>query len=253
MVNDMDIKEKIWIKFYRLKKFIAPTKISSREYVRFLKLNGLSIGEGTYFFDPARTIVDVQRPWMLKIGNFCKITSNCTILAHDYSYSVLRRSHNDIIGGAKRTCIGNNVFLGIGTIVCMGADIGDNVIIGAGSVVTGPIPSNSVAAGNPARVICSLDDFYVKRKAKVVNEAKEYAYYFNDKYGTNPSESQMELFFSLFLPRKDNILKECAIRTALSGDDEYEVIDTFYSTNSIFDGLDDFLNSINNNRTLSKE
>lgn len=50
-----------------------------------------------------------------------------------------------------RVHIGQNCWLGTNTIVM--ADIGRNCVIGAGSVVTKPIPDNSVAAGNPARVI----------------------------------------------------------------------------------------------------
>ena len=49
--------------------------------------------------------------------------------------------------------IGNNVWIGGSSVICPGATIGDNTVIGAGSVVTGRIPSNVVAAGNPCRVI----------------------------------------------------------------------------------------------------
>ena len=49
--------------------------------------------------------------------------------------------------------IGNNVWIGGGVIVLPGVTIGDNVVIGAGSVVTKDIPSNSVALGNPCRVV----------------------------------------------------------------------------------------------------
>lgn len=49
--------------------------------------------------------------------------------------------------------IGNNVWIGGGTIICPGVQIGDNVTIGAGSVVTKSIPGNVVVAGNPCRVI----------------------------------------------------------------------------------------------------
>jgi maltose O-acetyltransferase len=49
--------------------------------------------------------------------------------------------------------IGNNVWLGGGTIVCPGVTIGDNTTIGAGSVVTKNIPANVIAAGNPCRVL----------------------------------------------------------------------------------------------------
>ena len=49
--------------------------------------------------------------------------------------------------------IGNNVWLGGGAIICPGVTIGDNSSIGAGSVVTKSVPANTVAVGNPCRVI----------------------------------------------------------------------------------------------------
>lgn len=49
--------------------------------------------------------------------------------------------------------IGNNVWIGGGTIIMPGITIGDNVVIGAGSVVTKDIPSNKIAYGNPCRVV----------------------------------------------------------------------------------------------------
>lgn len=49
--------------------------------------------------------------------------------------------------------IGNNVWLGGGAIILPGVTIGDNVVIGAGSVVTRDIPSNTIAVGNPCRVV----------------------------------------------------------------------------------------------------
>lgn len=92
--------------------------------------------------------------------------------------------------------IGNRVFIGASAIVLPGVTIGDNVIIGAGSVVTKDIPSNSVAAGNPARVICSIDK-YVEKERKKMNEencisgldpdhdfiGRERAKQISDKYG----------------------------------------------------------------------
>ena len=132
---------------YRIKKYFLPTKITSKEYIRFLSLQGIKVGEGTHFFDPSRTIVDVQRPWMLSIGKYCKITSNVTILCHDYSRSVLRRKYGEVIGEAGLTSIGDNVFIGIGSTICMDTQIGSNVIIGAGSIVTGLIPDDVVIAG----------------------------------------------------------------------------------------------------------
>lgn len=64
--------------------------------------------------------------------------------------------------------IGNNVHIGINSIIMPGVNIGDNVIIGVGSVVTKDIPSNSVAVGVPAKVIETIEDYYEKNKNKVI-------------------------------------------------------------------------------------
>mgnify|MGYP001155182661 FL=1 len=58
---------------------------------------------------------------------------------------------------AKPIKIGNHVWLGGGVIVCPGVTIGDNTTIGAGSVVTRDIPANVFAAGNPCKVIKTID------------------------------------------------------------------------------------------------
>ena len=54
--------------------------------------------------------------------------------------------------------IGNNVWIGGGTIINPGITIGDNSIIGSGSIVTKDIPANVIAAGNPCRIIRKLDN-----------------------------------------------------------------------------------------------
>jgi maltose O-acetyltransferase len=59
---------------------------------------------------------------------------------------------------AAPVTIGNNVWLGGGAIICPGVSIGDNTTIGAGAVVTKDIPANVFAAGNPCRVIRSLEE-----------------------------------------------------------------------------------------------
>lgn len=59
--------------------------------------------------------------------------------------------------------LGNNVWLGGGVIVNPGITIGDNVVVGSGSVITKDIPSNSIAVGNPCKVI-----------REITNEDKQY-------------------------------------------------------------------------------
>jgi maltose O-acetyltransferase len=58
----------------------------------------------------------------------------------------------------KPVRIGNNVWIGGCSVICPGVSIGDNCVIGAGSIVTRDIPADSVAAGNPARVIKRVFD-----------------------------------------------------------------------------------------------
>ncbi len=74
--------------------------------------------------------------------------------------------HNVTIGHEYRTGrprIGKNVFLGTGAIVLGAISIGDNVIIGAGSLVNTDIPSNSLAAGNPAKIIRAIEPDEIQR------------------------------------------------------------------------------------------
>ncbi len=59
--------------------------------------------------------------------------------------------------------VGNNVWIGAGTIVLGGTTIGDNTVIGAGSVVTKSIPSNVIAVGVPCRVVREITDADKKR------------------------------------------------------------------------------------------
>jgi len=90
------------------------------------------------------------------IGNRCVIGSNVTIADTDFhSLDPLIRSSLDDASMAsfKPVIIGEDVFIGGGTTILKGVNIGKGAVIGAGSVITSDIPPNSVAAGNPAKVI----------------------------------------------------------------------------------------------------
>lgn len=67
------------------------------------------------------------------------------------------------------------MWLGENVSILKGVSIGNNVILGYGSIVTKSIPSNSVAVGSPAKVICTFDDYFKKRKQSYINECFEYA------------------------------------------------------------------------------
>ncbi len=117
-------------------------------------------------------IIDETSPKKVTIGRNCVITDGVKVLVHSWIHPVLAHNYGVIsedILAPREVKIGNYVFLGANTIVLPGASIGDNVIVGAGSVVTHSIPNNCVAAGNPCKVICSLDEYYRKLKVEVMN------------------------------------------------------------------------------------
>lgn len=108
-------------------------------------------------------ILDDSHCWLIKIGDNVTMAPRVHILAHDAS-----TCHH--LGYAKigRVNIGNNVFIGADAVILPGVTIGDNCVIGANSTVAKSIPDNVVAAGNPAKVICTIDD-YVERNKKRMN------------------------------------------------------------------------------------
>lgn len=64
-----------------------------------------------------------------------------------------------------KVTIGDYVYIGTNSLIMPGVKIGNNVLIAAGSVVTKSIPDNIVVAGNPARFICTTED-YMQRNLK---------------------------------------------------------------------------------------
>ena len=224
-----------------IKKIIFPNTYSSEAYIMHLKKCGVDIGEHCYVWSPNHTMIDTQRPEMLHIGDYCKITQGVIILSHDYSVSVAKRVYHEHIGNCAETVIGNNVFIGMNAIILMGSKIGDNCIVGAGSVVSGTFPCNSVIAGNPAKVICSLEDFYKKHKEREVSEAKNYYLEFKRKHNRIPKIEEMGNAFAwLYLPRTQESVNRYSSFFHLSGDNETETVDDFLKSKPVFSGYEEF-------------
>jgi maltose O-acetyltransferase len=123
----------------------------------FWKLRGLRMGKNVHIY---RSLIDIgpggKRRDMVEIGDNTTI-SFAAILTHDASAKVFT--------GTVRTgpvVIGNNCFIGYGSIILPGTTIGDNCIVGAGAVVTKDVPSGTVVAGVPAQPISTLDELLKK-------------------------------------------------------------------------------------------
>lgn len=226
----------------RIKKVIYGSKANSESYIKYLRSLGVKIGDRTTFYAPIKTQIDTTRPWLLSIGDDVQITEGVTILTHGFDWSVLKGVYGDILGSAGVT-IGNNVFIGMQSTILKGVHIGDNVIIGANSLVNKDIPSNVVAAGNPSRVIMTLDEYHEKRKKAQVREAKELVQLYRERYGKEPDEKALHEFFWLFCDGNDN-LPDCWEHMMQIGGN-YEVSKKVLAENKkTFCGLSDFLNKI---------
>lgn len=197
---------------YRLKKLIKKLiykeKADSNSYIKWMRKQGARVGERTVVFAPNKTLIDMTRPWLVDIGNDVQITEGVKILTHGDDWSVLKVVYGKILGSSGKVKIGNNVFIGMNTIILKGVSVGDNVIIGAGSLVNKNIPDNCVVAGNPAKIIMSLEDYYKKRQELQVEESKELIREYRNAYNENPTETHMNEFFWLFADG-DNQLPKC--------------------------------------------
>ena len=146
----------------RIKKIINPNY-----ELDILIERGLKVGKNFNFFNSK---IDYGHCWLVEIGDDVTMT-NSTILAHDASTKLeLGKSK---VGKVK---IGNRVFIGYGSIILCNVTIGDDVIIAAGSIITKDVPSNSIVAGNPGKVIGKKSD-YLKKHREYINEKKVYDTY----------------------------------------------------------------------------
>ena len=186
-----------------LRKLIYREKSSGEKYIAYCKRGGgATIGNNVTVYSAKNTTIDETSLQHIFIGDNTQITAGVIILAHDYSYSVLGNIYGELPRQQKDTIIGKNVFIGMNSIILMGSNIGDNVIIGAGSVVSGHIPSNTVCAGNPAKIICSLDQFLVKGRTRFEESARCY-YAGIKRKKQDVTEEDMIIYRSLFAEKSE--------------------------------------------------
>lgn len=234
-----------------IKKLIFRHKSDSETYIAYLRNLGMRIGERVTCFEANKTFIDETRPFLIEIGDDVQITRGVTILTHGYDWSVLKGVWCEVLGSAGRVKIGNNVFIGMNTMILKGVTIGNNVVIGAESLVTKDVPDNVVVAGNPARVICSIEEYYEKRKKLQLSEAQEIYDNYVISYGKEPEEKVFDEFFWLFHPR-DKMLPlyfETKMRCVGNYD---ESLMYFKETQPLFSDFSDFLAHMRENSSQKK-
>lgn len=126
---------------------------SSEKYARHL---GVKIGKNCKI----STIHFGSEPYLIEIGNKVQITQNVRFYNHGAAWVLREKDPSfDFFG---KIAVGNNVYIGNSVIILPGVSIGNNVVIAAGSVVTKSFGDNFVIGGNPAKILASVDDFFLK-------------------------------------------------------------------------------------------
>lgn len=213
---------------------------NSERFIKYLRSRGCSIGEGCIFYTPRTTIVDITRPCLITIGNNVRITSGVVILTHGADWHVLRELYHKPFGSAGPVTIKDNVFIGINSIILKDVIIHENSIIGAGSVVVNEVPSGIVAAGNPAKPIMSIEEYYKKREKRMVEEACRYAHAIYHRYDRLPVPEDFREFFFLFVKRDPTEFKNIPVEMQLG-----KYYKEFLGTKPFFDSFEDFLKHCN--------
>ena len=125
--------------------------------------------------DPGDNIgIYIQANMGLEVGHNVGFGAGTAIISANHNHN--DHSIHDVIQPIR---VGNNVFVGANSVLLPGVQIGDNVVIGAGSVVAKDIPSNSIAVGNPCRVIKAKDPYVERFEAiefnrKIPEKFKDY-------------------------------------------------------------------------------
>jgi acetyltransferase-like isoleucine patch superfamily enzyme len=142
-------------------------RLYMKYYNRLLISHGFKINGTPRFIAKSARFDDFDR---ITLGDRVVISMNVHFLTHDYSITtaLIAANHNLESDKAviKDIVVGNNVFIGMNSIILPGVTIGDHVIIGAGSVVRGVIPNFSIVAGNPASIIGDIREHAAKTLSK---------------------------------------------------------------------------------------
>lgn len=115
--------------------------------------HGMKIGNGCSI----NTWNFLDECYLIEIGDNVQITAGVRIFTHGGGHVLRKHCPNfDCFG---KVCIGNNVYIGNNAMIMPGITIGNNVVIGAGSIITKNVPDNVVIAGNPAKIVSSIDNY----------------------------------------------------------------------------------------------
>lgn len=201
---------------------------------------GARIDKSVFMPVPERVLLDKTTPWMLDIGKNVYIAEGVKIFTHDASWMVLMGEDGILRGHIAPVSIGNNVFLGIDSVVLCNVSICDNVIVGAKAVVSSSITEPGVYAGNPAKRIRTLDEFKASRERQQLKEAYTLAKKYKERFGNMPSKEIFSEYYWLFEERKQESLPKEFRRQMTHAGNENLVLNKFLQSRPVFEGYEKF-------------
>ncbi len=149
---------KIGSSLYRkIKQSIELNRYNDFTIAEYFRRQGAVIGENTRL--EIRTLG--PEPYLIRIGNHCTIAPGVGFICHDGATWIFTEKHPSLqkFGTVN---IKDNCFIGINALILGNVTIGPNAIVGACSVVTKDVPPNTVVAGNPARVVSTIEKYKEK-------------------------------------------------------------------------------------------
>lgn len=136
--------------------------MSPKKYAKYI---GVKFGENCFFATKNWS----SEPYLIEIGNNVQITRDVTIHTHGGGHVARMKYPNfDTFG---KVVIKDWAYIGAYSQIMPGVTIGKGSLVAAGSIVTKSIPDGVVVAGNPARFICTVDE-YIERNSKYNTDTK---------------------------------------------------------------------------------
>lgn len=142
---------------------------SQETVIRTLRGMGVRIGERCRIYS---TNFGAE-PWLIRIGDHVCISNDVTFVNHGLNWPFQDKYAS--LTGFGKIDIRDNCQIGVRATILPGVTIGPNSIVGACSVVTKDVPPDTVAAGNPARVVCTMEEYERKCVGRHIDIPKERA------------------------------------------------------------------------------
>lgn len=128
--------------------------------VEYARLIGITIGEQCHI---AKDVHFSSEPYLIKIGSHVAVTQG--VMIHTHGGGRVARKYIPDFDVFGRVTICDYAYIGSGAQIMPGVTIGEGSLVAAGSIVTKSVPAGVVVAGNPAKYICTVEE-YIERNKK---------------------------------------------------------------------------------------